>query len=242
MIRFPLLACLLCVLGCQMATVAPPTAEQATLVGKKQLEDAVPEPPLLGPDALEAVAALPYPPANVAVSEDGRLFFTFMPQGNRGDVKVAEWLHGAVSIAGHGPAPPGRVFNRQPSYAMSGDANAAFHRKPKLMSESFAELFEQSLANTELRPGAIVIGTVVDITDDMVIVNAGQTATGSPGDTTIVIIDGLPGFATSDLPSATSGRRNLGGASGDDHGVGGGMSSGSSSSSSSPNDPDPTRQ
>ncbi len=61
---------------------------------------------------------------------------------------------------------------------MSGDANAAFHRKPKLMSESFAELFEQSLANTELRPGAIVIGTVVDITDDMVIVNAGLKSEG----------------------------------------------------------------
>jgi small subunit ribosomal protein S1 len=46
------------------------------------------------------------------------------------------------------------------------------------MSESFAELFEQSLANTELRPGAIVIGTVVDITDDMVIVNAGLKSEG----------------------------------------------------------------
>jgi FecR protein len=73
---------------------------------------------------------------------------------------------------------------------------------------------------------------------DMVIVNAGQTATGSPGDTTIVIVNGLPGFATSGLPSATSGRRNLGGASSDDHGFGGGMSSGSSSAS----DPDPTGQ
>jgi len=61
---------------------------------------------------------------------------------------------------------------------MSGDVNAAFHRKPKLMSESFAELFEESLANTELRPGAIVIGTVVGITDDMVIVNAGLKSEG----------------------------------------------------------------
>ncbi len=46
------------------------------------------------------------------------------------------------------------------------------------MSESFAELFEQSLASTELRPGAIVIGTVVGVTDDMVIVNAGLKSEG----------------------------------------------------------------
>src|SRR5690606_20062984 len=31
------------------------------------------------------------------------------------------------------------------------------------MSESFAELFEASLANTEMRPGTIIDGTVVDI-------------------------------------------------------------------------------
>ncbi len=42
------------------------------------------------------------------------------------------------------------------------------------MSESFAELFEESVANTQLHPGAIVIGTVLDITSDAVVVNAGQ--------------------------------------------------------------------
>ncbi|MCS4505041.1 30S ribosomal protein S1 [wastewater metagenome] len=41
------------------------------------------------------------------------------------------------------------------------------------MSESFAELFEQSLSNTDMRPGAIVNGTVVAIDGDDVIVNAG---------------------------------------------------------------------
>jgi small subunit ribosomal protein S1 len=46
------------------------------------------------------------------------------------------------------------------------------------MSESFAELFEESLANTELRPGSIVIGTVVDIAGDNVIVNAGLKSEG----------------------------------------------------------------
>ena len=35
------------------------------------------------------------------------------------------------------------------------------------MSESFAELFEESLNNTNLQPGAIVIGTVVAIENDV---------------------------------------------------------------------------
>ena len=46
------------------------------------------------------------------------------------------------------------------------------------MTESFAELFEESIANTQLRNGAIVIGTVVDITQDSVIVNAGLKSEG----------------------------------------------------------------
>ena len=46
------------------------------------------------------------------------------------------------------------------------------------MSESFAELFEESIANTNLRSGAIVIGTVIDITSDNVIVNAGLKSEG----------------------------------------------------------------
>ena len=41
------------------------------------------------------------------------------------------------------------------------------------MSESFAQLFEESLANTDMRPGAIVTGRVVAIQGDDVVVNAG---------------------------------------------------------------------
>ena len=41
------------------------------------------------------------------------------------------------------------------------------------MSESFAELFEQTLVNAKMRPGSIVTGTVVDVYQDSVIVNAG---------------------------------------------------------------------
>jgi small subunit ribosomal protein S1 len=46
------------------------------------------------------------------------------------------------------------------------------------MTESFAELFEESLINKEMRPGTIVTGTVVDIQADAVIVNAGLKSEG----------------------------------------------------------------
>jgi small subunit ribosomal protein S1 len=46
------------------------------------------------------------------------------------------------------------------------------------MTESFAELFEESLSSTQLNPGSIVIGTVLDITSDAVIVNAGLKSEG----------------------------------------------------------------
>src|SRR5690554_1813609 len=46
------------------------------------------------------------------------------------------------------------------------------------MSESFAELFEQSLDKIEMKPGSIVIGTVVDIDSDWVTVNAGLKSEG----------------------------------------------------------------
>jgi small subunit ribosomal protein S1 len=46
------------------------------------------------------------------------------------------------------------------------------------MSESFAELLEESLTNTRLQPGTIVTGTVVDITPEVVVVNAGLKSEG----------------------------------------------------------------
>ncbi|WP_295390229.1 30S ribosomal protein S1 [uncultured Thiodictyon sp.] len=46
------------------------------------------------------------------------------------------------------------------------------------MTESFADLFEQSLSATQLQPGTIVIGTVVEITNDSVVVNAGLKSEG----------------------------------------------------------------
>ena len=41
------------------------------------------------------------------------------------------------------------------------------------MSESFAELLEESLANQQIKPGAILNGEVIDVNSDVVIVNAG---------------------------------------------------------------------
>ena len=41
------------------------------------------------------------------------------------------------------------------------------------MTESFAELFEDSLANKRIRPGMILTGLIVDVTPDVVIVNVG---------------------------------------------------------------------
>ena len=46
------------------------------------------------------------------------------------------------------------------------------------MTESFAELFEQSLNTTQFQPGSIVVGTVIDITADNVVINAGLKSEG----------------------------------------------------------------
>jgi small subunit ribosomal protein S1 len=46
------------------------------------------------------------------------------------------------------------------------------------MTESFAELFEQSLAEQDLKPGSIVTGTIMEIRDDAVVVNAGLKSEG----------------------------------------------------------------
>ncbi len=46
------------------------------------------------------------------------------------------------------------------------------------MSESFAELFEQSLSDINMEPGAIVLASIVDIDGDWVTVNAGLKSEG----------------------------------------------------------------
>ncbi len=46
------------------------------------------------------------------------------------------------------------------------------------MSESFAELLEESFSNLNMKPGSIVDGTVIDIRNDVVVVNAGLKSEG----------------------------------------------------------------
>jgi small subunit ribosomal protein S1 len=46
------------------------------------------------------------------------------------------------------------------------------------MTESFAELFEQSLSEKQMQPGTIVSGTVLEIRPDSVVVNAGLKSEG----------------------------------------------------------------
>ena len=47
------------------------------------------------------------------------------------------------------------------------------------MSESFADMFEESLAQVEMRQGALLNGVVVDVTPEMVVVNAGLKSEGA---------------------------------------------------------------
>jgi len=47
------------------------------------------------------------------------------------------------------------------------------HAKSENMTESFSELFEQTLANQRIRPGMILTGRVISVGDDMVVVSVG---------------------------------------------------------------------
>ena len=46
------------------------------------------------------------------------------------------------------------------------------------MTENFADLFEQSLSEIDMTPGAIVTGTIIDIDTDWVTVHAGLKSEG----------------------------------------------------------------
>ncbi|MGH8529022.1 MAG: hypothetical protein ACRETN_04140, partial [Nevskiales bacterium] len=49
--------------------------------------------PELNAEVLELVADLPSPPGNLAVSADGRLFFSFHPEA-KPEIQIAEWRDG----------------------------------------------------------------------------------------------------------------------------------------------------
>jgi len=72
---------------------------------------------------------------------------------------------------GHGGAaatPPSAREEAHRSYAEHGLVHAC-----EGMTESFAQLFQESLANQRIRPGMILTGLIVDVTSDHVIVNVG---------------------------------------------------------------------
>ena len=46
------------------------------------------------------------------------------------------------------------------------------------MIESFAEMFEESLSKAKMTPGSIITGTIVEVSDDFVVVNAGLKSEG----------------------------------------------------------------
>ena len=61
---------------------------------------------------------------------------------------------------------------------MNAQPAQILQEEPSVMTETFAELFEQSLSEKDLRPGAIVMGRVVEIRDDVVVINAGLKSEG----------------------------------------------------------------
>ncbi|MGB8327443.1 MAG: 30S ribosomal protein S1 [Steroidobacteraceae bacterium] len=66
--------------------------------------------------------------------------------------------------------------NQQPRAAGNAGFETAARCKPRHrenMTESFAELFENSLANQRIRPGMILNGLVINVTEDVVVVNVG---------------------------------------------------------------------
>jgi sugar lactone lactonase YvrE len=69
-------------------------AVRALFGGGARLEDRTTDPELPS-SALETVANLDHPPGNVAVAADGRVFFTFHPDGNP-PVKVAQLVGGTA--------------------------------------------------------------------------------------------------------------------------------------------------
>ena len=62
--------------------------------------------------------------------------------------------------------------------ARVGFSDAGKARDEQHMSESFAELFEESIAAEQMQPGSIIHAKVVEIRDDFVIVNAGLKSEG----------------------------------------------------------------
>ena len=67
-----------------------------------------------------------------------------------------------------------RGLNQQPLAAIGWRQDYEVNRPPEvLMTESFAQMFEESLASQKIKPGAILNAQVMEVGEDFVIVNAG---------------------------------------------------------------------
>jgi small subunit ribosomal protein S1 len=92
-------------------------------------------------------------------------------------------LEGAALRKKHGPAfaPELERCGYRITKRWAGDSATSaglFYQLEPHMTESFAELFEQSQSISKLRSGAIVSGIVVEIRSDVVVVNAGLKSEG----------------------------------------------------------------
>jgi ribosomal protein S1 len=89
------------------------------------------------------------------------------------------------------------------------------------MTESFAQLFEESLASQRIRPGQILTGRVIDVGPDVVVVSAGlkseavipvqqfKNELAAVKDTEISLISGFPSVQFAHVTSPLSARTTM---------------------------------
>ena len=96
------------------------------------------------------------------------------------EMTIAEVLDRALALVGQRRLGEGGAWDQPTLIQERPHPNARrSHGKTNIpMSESFAELFEESLNTIEMAPGAIITGTVVDIDNEMVVVHAGLKSEG----------------------------------------------------------------
>ena len=100
--------------------------------------------PLLAEQALEVVLRYPEPIGNVAVSPDGRVFFTVHPESRPPGNRLLEWVHGAAVPYPNGTVQPhlfdtvlGVVVDRHNRLWTIDNGNHGF-RKPRLIALDLA--------------------------------------------------------------------------------------------------------
>lgn len=146
-------------------------AAPACGVDSNRLEDRTAgKTPLLTAADLEVVADLPYPPGNVAVSPDGRVFISFFPDGNKGDFKIAEIVDGAAVRFPSDQALQDRLVavlgvraDRQGRLWLLDHGNLGLSR-PKLIAidiASQAVVFEHAFSSSEAGLGSLLNDVVI---------------------------------------------------------------------------------